>query len=61
MHLASVCYISQVIAHLQAVLALTGDVKSGPMEFQSVLIEQMAEQTRILKVILQLPVHQYTP
>lgn len=59
--LSSVCYVSQVIAHLQAVLALTGDVKSGPMEFQSVLIEQIAEQTRILKVPSQLPLHQYTP
>ena len=36
--------------HLQAVLALTGDVKSDPMEFQSVMIEQIADNARILKV-----------
>ena len=40
--------------HLQAVLALTGDVKSDPMEFQSVMIEQIADNARILKVPSQL-------
>lgn len=35
---------------VQAVLAMTGGVMSDPSEFQSVLVEQIADQSRILKV-----------
>ena len=44
----------QYIILLQAVLALTGESKSDHMEFQSVMIEQIADNARILKVSSQL-------
>ena len=37
---------------LQAVLAITGGSTSDPMLFQSVMIEQLADQSRVLKVCL---------
>jgi len=37
---------------LQAVLAITGGSASDPMLFQSVMIEQLADQSRVLKVSL---------
>ncbi|KAL3133701.1 hypothetical protein ABBQ32_008199 [Trebouxia sp. C0010 RCD-2024] len=38
---------------LKAVLAITGGSTSDPSEFQSALIEQIADQTRVLKIKLQ--------
>ncbi len=37
---------------LQAVLHITGGSTSDPMLFQSVMIEQLADQSRVLKVFL---------
>lgn len=39
-----------VLATLQAVLDITGGAVSDPMLFQSVMIEQLADQSRVLKV-----------
>ena len=45
------CCTPQGICSLQAVLDITGGVVSDPMLFQSVMIEQITDQSRILKVI----------
>ena len=41
---------SLVPVPLQAVLDITGGAVSDPMLFQSVMIEQLADQSRVLKV-----------
>ena len=39
-------------ADVQAVLDITGGVVSDPMLFKSVLLQELDEQSRVLKVIL---------
>ena len=41
---------SMVLLPMQAVLDITGGAVSDPMLFQSVMIEQLADQSRVLKV-----------
>ena len=41
-----------LVTDVQAVLDITGGVVSDPMLFKSVLLQELDEQSRVLKVIL---------